>query len=78
MSHRPYPSLDRARHQLDRHDDETPPLPDGSGQLAPFAMPRLVISDEAREAMGARLAEVGASLRAAFQPRPVSSEEKTA
>jgi hypothetical protein len=25
MTHRPYPSLDRARHQLDRHDDETGP-----------------------------------------------------
>lgn len=26
MTHRPYPSVERARHQLDRHDDETPPL----------------------------------------------------
>jgi hypothetical protein len=77
MTYRPYPSVDRARHQLDRHDDETPPLPDGSGQLSPFAMPRIVISDEVREAMGARLAEFGKSLRAGFQPRPVSSEETT-
>jgi len=77
MTHRPYPSLDRARHQLDRHDDETPPLSDGSDQPSPLAMPRLVISDEAREAMGALLAGVGDSLRAAFQPRPVSSEENT-
>jgi hypothetical protein len=77
MTYRPYPSLDRVRHQLDRHDDETPPLPDGSGQPSPLAMPRLVVSDEAREAMGARLAEVGKSLRAAFQLRPMSSEENT-
>lgn len=26
MTYRPYPDIDRARHQLDRHDDETPPL----------------------------------------------------
>lgn len=77
MTYRPYPSPDRARHQLDRHDDETPPLSDGSDQPAALAMPRLVISDEAREAMGARLDEVGKSLRAGFQPRPVSSEENT-
>jgi hypothetical protein len=76
MTHRPYPNPDRARHQLDRHNDETPPLPDGSDQPAAFTLPRLVVSDEARAAMGVRLAEVGASLRVAFQ-RPVGSEENT-
>ena len=76
MSYRPYPSIERARHQLHRHDDETPPLPDGSGEPA-FAMPRLVVSDETWEALGARLVSVGASLRAAFE-RPVSSEERNA
>jgi hypothetical protein len=75
MTHRPYPSLDRARHQLDRHDDETPPLPDGSNQ-PPALLSQPFISEEARQALGARLAEVGASLRSAFQ-RPVGTEEKT-
>ncbi|MFD7794337.1 hypothetical protein [Streptomyces sp. NPDC059759] len=74
MTHRPYPSADRAVHQLDRHDQETPPLPDGSDGSAAFAMPRLVISDEAREALGAHRADIGRSLRAAFQPRPAGSE----
>jgi hypothetical protein len=69
MTYRPYPNTDRARHQVERHVDETPPLADGSEQPAAFAMPRLVISDEAREAMGARLAEVGRSLRAAGSTR---------
>jgi hypothetical protein len=77
MTYRPYPNPDRARHQLDRHDDETPPLSDGSGQPPTLFGPRIVISPEAREAMGARLAEVGRSLRTAFQPRPAGSEENT-
>lgn len=72
MTHRLYSSPDRARHQLDRHADETPPLSDGSGY--PPAWPQIVISEEAREAMGVRLAEFGKSLRAGFQPRPQSSE----
>jgi hypothetical protein len=76
MTHRPYPNPERARHQVERHDDETPPLPDGSDQ-SPVWMGRPFISEEARQALGARLAEVGASLRSAFQ-RPVSSEEKNA
>jgi heme oxygenase len=77
MSYRPYPDADRARHQLDRHDNETPPLSDGSEEAGTFAAPRILISDEVREAMGALLASVGASLRAAFE-RPVGSEETTA
>lgn len=66
MSYRPYPNADRARRQVARHDDETPPLPDGAESPAARIFPRLVISDEAREAMGARMAEVGASLRHGF------------
>jgi hypothetical protein len=77
MTHRPYPNPTRARRQLDRHDDETPPLPDGSSQSAPLGMLRIVVSDEAREAMGVRLAEVGATMRAAFQPRPSAIGETT-
>lgn len=73
MTYRPYPNPVRARRQLDRHDDETGPYADGSPCVAAFAVPRLVISDEAREAMGVRLAGVGASLRAAVRPRPADS-----
>jgi len=35
MAYRPYPNADRARHQLDRHDDETPPLT-GPRPMTPF------------------------------------------
>lgn len=56
MTYRPYPSPDRARHQLDRHADETPPLMRAAQPAAEAAF---------------------AALRAAFQPRPVSSEENT-
>lgn len=66
MIYRPYPNLDRARHQIDRHDDETGPIGDAPSRTASFAMPRIVISDEAREAMGARLASAGAALRHGF------------
>ncbi|MFM9616839.1 hypothetical protein ACKI14_02615 [Streptomyces turgidiscabies] len=65
MTHRPYPNPTRARRQLDHHDDETPPLDDGPSRIANFAMPRIVISDEARAAMGVRLAEAVASMRGA-------------
>lgn len=74
MTHRPYPNPTRARHQLDRHDNEKPPLNDGTSPATSFAMPRIVISDEARAAMGVRLAAVGASMRGAFE-RPATSEE---
>jgi hypothetical protein len=75
MTYRPYPNADRARHQIERHDDETPPLSDGSRQPPSLFGQRLLISEEAQAAMGASLAKVGASLRAAFQPRPAGSEE---
>lgn len=77
MSYRPFPSIERARHQLGRHDDETPPLPDGSGRPPGLFGQRIVISDEARAATAARLAEVGASLKRAFR-RPAGGEETTA
>lgn len=72
MTYRPYPNPDRARHQIERHDDETPPL----------AEPRPLTPFERQLAEGAqaallRVAPIAASLRAAFQPRPVGSEEKT-
>jgi hypothetical protein len=65
MSYRPYPNPTRARHQIERHDDETPPLADESGQPG-MLFGRPVIDEEAREALGARLAEIGASLRHGF------------
>lgn len=75
MTYRSYPDATRARRQLDRHNGETAPLSDGATSVAGYAMPRLVISDKARTAMSVRLAEVGASLRSAFQ-RPAGSEAR--
>lgn len=73
MTHRPYPSVDRARHQLDRHGDETPPY---SEPRPMTALERQLFEGTAAMVKAAQpgLAAVTASLRAAFQPRPASSE----
>ncbi|MFE2073708.1 hypothetical protein [Streptomyces misionensis] len=77
MSHRPYPRVDRARHQLDRHDDEMPPMFE----------PRPMTPIEQRLARNAQailnaaqptVALAAARLYAALRPCPASSEEKTA
>jgi len=58
MSHRPYPSPDRARHQLDRHGDETGPL----------ALPRLLSPFEQQMAEAASAATRAAvSAETAFE-----------
>lgn len=72
MTHRPYPSVDRARHQLDRHDDETPPLRD----LRPLSPMERTVVDYAAHAVRSA-APVLAAMVAAFQPRPTGSEETT-
>jgi hypothetical protein len=76
MSHRPYPSVDRALHQLDRHDDETRP------QNATVHEPVTAALAVERWAAAMRAAvptaqQLAASWAAALKPRPVSSEEKT-
>lgn len=76
MTHRPYPSVDRARHQLDRHDDETPPYT----EPRPLSPLEQNLADQAAAIM--RAAQPGldaamASLRAAFQPRPVVGVRQT-
>jgi hypothetical protein len=73
MSHRPYPSVDRARHQLDRHDDETPPIT----ERRPMTPMERTLAEYAAAAVRAAAPAV-AAMAAAFQPRPASSEEKTA
>ena len=72
MSHRPFPSVDRARHQLDRHDDETPP----AAEPRPVTLFERQLVEGAQAALKSASAAV-AQLRAVFQPRPTSSEEKT-
>lgn len=73
MSHRPYPSVDRALRQLDRHDDETGPHVEPR-PMTPFERQLL----EGAQAAVRSLAPVGAMLRTAFQPRPENGQEKTA
>lgn len=77
MTHRPYPSVVRARHQLDRHDDETPPYTEPR-PLSPLEKQFFENAAAAGRALRPQLEAIGASLLAAFQPRPASSEEKTA
>jgi hypothetical protein len=72
MTHRPYPDADRARHQIERHDDETPP----------YSEPRPLTPFEQKLAEGAqaallRVAPIAAGLRAAFQPRPAGGGSLT-
>lgn len=74
MTHRPYPSSTRARHQLDRHDDETPPLSEPR-PMTPFGQRltgQMAAIMKAAQPDGVTLAD---RLRAAFQPRPAGSEE---
>ncbi|MFI5473191.1 hypothetical protein ACIA6D_23490 [Streptomyces cacaoi] len=77
MTHRPYPSPDRARHQLDRHDDETPPYTEPR-PMSPLEQQLFEGAAAMVKAAQPGLAAVAANLRAAFQPRPASSEETTA
>lgn len=77
MTHRPYPSADRARHQLDRHDDETPPFVRAPRPLSQFERQFFENAAAAAEVLRPQMQAMGKSLLAAFQPRPVSSEENT-
>lgn len=78
MSYRPYPSPDRARHQVERHAEETPPMLWAPRPLSPFT--RQLFEGAAtmmREAQPSGDA-FAAKLRAAFQQRPHGSEAPTA
>ena len=72
MSYRPYPNRDRALHQLDRHDDETPPL---TARRPLFPHERLLV--EGATAMVQAAAPGLAKMADGFR-RPESSEEKSA
>lgn len=77
MTYRPYPNADRARHQIERHDDETPPLPDGSGRpLSPFEQHVMAGVEGMGEALRPQLEAIGKSLLAAFRPRPYRYDEE--
>lgn len=73
MTYRPYPSIDRAVHQLDRHDDETPPR----RALRPMTPMEQTVVEYATAAVRAAAPAV-AAMAAAFKPRPVGREEKSA
>lgn len=73
MTHRPYPNPDRARHQIERHDGETPPLSEPR-PMTPFEQ-HLV--EGATAALKVAVPAV-ARMVAAMQRRPASSEEKNA
>ncbi|MGW5173086.1 hypothetical protein ACWERY_01805 [Streptomyces sp. NPDC004082] len=60
MPHRPYPNRDRALRQVDRHDDETPPI----GTRPAVTLSRLTWN-LAEVAQGSA-AEAGAALSRAF------------
>lgn len=69
MTHRPYPNPDRARHQLDRHGDETPPLT-AWRPMTPLEQTLI----EGASAMVRGAAPVLAAMVAGFK-RPAGSEE---
>ena len=71
MTYRPYPSPDRARHQLDRHEDETPPLT----ARRPLSPMEQALVDHATAAVRGAAAALAAMV-AGFK-RPASSSEET-
>jgi hypothetical protein len=72
MTYRSYPNADRARHQIGRHDGETPPL----SEPRPMTLLERNLVEYATAVVQAA-APVVASMAAGFQRRPVSSEETT-
>lgn len=77
MAYRPYPNTDRACRQIERHGDETPPLGEPR-PMTPFERQMARNAQEFLKAAQPTLALTAARLRAAFLPRPMVSEEKTA
>jgi hypothetical protein len=69
MTYRPYPNPERARHQLDRHDDETPPLRPPR-PLSQFERQFFEAASAAARAGGLAMAAMVEGFR-----RPVGSEE---
>ncbi|MFJ4925238.1 hypothetical protein [Streptomyces sp. NPDC088736] len=57
MAHRPYPSRDRALHQIDRHIDEIGPMIGGRPHaVTPFGQRLIDATDTAVQALGRSLA----------------------
>lgn len=76
MSYRPYPNVDRARHQLDRHEIEVRPrhLRGYDSVTAAVAVERWAAAIKAAMPTAAQLTT---AWTVALKPRPVGSEEKT-
>lgn len=76
MSYRPYPSVDRARHQVDRHDDEAGPQ--SAAPERPLTTAQAIEQWAAMMRAAAPTAQqLAAAWTAALKKRPASSEEKT-
>lgn len=67
MSHRPYPNVDRARRQVERHEDETPPYREPR-PLTPFGQQWAVNARAVLKAAQPSLTLAAARLHAAFAP----------
>ncbi len=81
MTRRPHPDLVRARHQLDRHDEETPPL----SPPRPMSPLEQAVVDYATAAVQAAAPGLAAMVKGFRRPapdptpeRPAASEEPTA
>ncbi len=72
MSHRLYSSPERARHQIDRHADETPPLLRPARPMSQFERQFFEGAAAMMKAAQPGLELAATRLRAAFQ-RPQSS-----
>lgn len=70
MTYRPYPSRDRALHQIDRHIDEVGPVTEAAPHaVTPFGQQLIDGTNAAVQAVGSSLAASFAKMR---QPQPVA------
>ncbi|RPE40255.1 hypothetical protein EDD90_3291 [Streptomyces sp. Ag109_O5-1] len=69
MTHRPYPNLDRARHQLDRHRV--------SASIPSYSAEQFARGLATLRAAGWTAQELAEKWRAGLRPRSVGSEETT-
>jgi hypothetical protein len=59
MAHHPYPSRDRALHQVDRHIDEVGPMVDGRPHaVTPFGQRLIDATEAAVQSLGRSLTNV--------------------
>lgn len=75
MTHRPYPNPTRARHQIERHDDETGPLLP-TRPMSPLERQLHEAMEAATQRLRPHLEAIGASVLAAHRALE-RGEEKT-